>query len=501
MGNTAGPGGFSSCSFDPGPVSGTENGEAPTVKTKKTVKLVVALAATAALVSACAGDRSGDAVVPGSGDSGGGTASASAAAEFGTLASPCGTGDAKGATDQGVSDTEIKIGYGDDRGFAKSPGLNKEMSDAVTAMIKWCNEQGGINGRKIVGTNYDAAMTQANAVMQDACRSEFMMVGHGFALDATSEQTRVACNLASVPGFTVSPDAANGPMQYAGVPFPVDIANGSAWFLMGDMNPDLKNDFTLIGSTMPSIISSLAKVKSIATAAGFNLKDCGITLNYEGEASYVPFAEKLKQCGAKGVWTSRSPVPNEFNFFKAVKQSGNDPIILGEATWYANSAQSFNKESGLLDNLYAGTAFQMLENDGDPAVTQYKSLVTAGGGKTALLGMQATSSFLLWATAAKECGSDLTRQCMIDELSQIHEWDGGGLHAPTDPGANIPADCGLVVSLKGGDYSQAYPAKAGEFKCDPQYLVKTDASTWGTELNGDRIATKYLNPNVITPKA
>ncbi len=320
-------------------------------------------------------------------------------------------------------------------------------------------------------------------------------------MDATAEQTRVACNMAAVPGFTVSPDAANGPMSYQGVPFPVDIANASAWFQMGEMHPDMKNDFTLIGSTMPAIITSLAKTSQMAKAAGFNLKDCGVVLNYEGEASYVPFAEKIKQCGAKGMWTSRSPVPNEFNFFKAVDQAGLDPIIFGEATWYANSAQAFNKDSGLLDNLNAGMAFQMLENDNDPAVKQYKDLVTAGGGKTALLGMQATSSFLLWATAAKECGSDLTRQCMIDELSQIHEWDGGGLHATMDPGANIPAQCGLMVSLKGADYSQAFPADKGEFKCDPQYLVKTDPSTWGTELNADRVATKYLNPNVITPKA
>ena len=36
-----------------------------------------------------------------------------------------------------------------------------------------------------------------------------MMVGYGFAMDQTAEQTRVACNLVSVPGFTVSPDAAN----------------------------------------------------------------------------------------------------------------------------------------------------------------------------------------------------------------------------------------------------------------------------------------------------
>lgn len=471
------------------------------MKPRKTAKLVAALALSAALVSACATDRGGDAGVPSSGGSGDSKSSSNSDTAFGTLDSPCGEGDAKGATDQGVTDTEIKIGYGDDRGYAQSPGLNKEMSDAVAAMIDWCNEQGGINGRTIVGTDYDAAMTNANTVMQEACRSEFMMVGHGFAMDATAEQTRVACNMAAVPGFTVSPEVISGPMSYQGVPMPVDYGNASAWFQMAKLHPDLLNDFDLVGSTMPSIIASLQKTRAMAEAAGFKLKDCGVTLNYQGEPSYVPFAEKFKDCGVKGIWTSRSPVPAEFNFIKAVDQVGIDPIIFGEATWYGNAAQTFNKDSGLLNNLNADMIFQMLEHaDKVPAVAKYKELVEAKGGKTALLGMQSTSSFLLWATAAKECGSDLTRQCMINELSKIHEWDGGGLHAPTDPGSNMPTKCGLMVALEGADYTQVFPDEAAEFQCDDKYLIKYDPSTWGTELGPDRISTKYLNPNVIKPQ-
>lgn len=470
------------------------------MKHRTASKLVAGLAAAMVVTSACASDREGDAVVSAGSPGAAGGAAAAPESMFGTLESPCGAGDATGATDQGISDTEIRIGYGDDRGYVKSPGLNKEMGDAVAAMIDWCNAQGGINGRQIVGTHYDAAMTQANAVVQNACASEFMMVGHGFAMDQTSEQTRVACNLAAVPGFTVSPDAANGPMTFQGVPFPVDYANGSQWFQLAELYPDKVDKFDIVDSTMPTIISANTKVRSVAAAAGFTLKNCGVVLNYEGESSYVPFAEKLKQCGAEGLWTSRSPVPAEFNFIKALDQVGIDPIFMGEATWYGDAVRAWNTESGLLDNLHSGMTFQMLENaDAVPAVKKYTELVAEKGGKTALLGMQATSSFLLWATAAKECGSDLTRQCMIDELSKIHEWDGGGLHAATDPGANMPATCGLVVTLSGANYSQAFPAEAGTFKCDDRYLVATDKSTWGTELGPDRISTKYLNPNIIRP--
>ncbi|MFE4499824.1 ABC transporter substrate-binding protein [Rhodococcus sp. NPDC056743] len=474
------------------------------MKLNKTAKLVAALAATAALVSACSGDRGDD---PSATSTGGSSANATAAssnsdAKFGTLNSPCGQGDAKGATDQGVSDTEIKIGFGDDRGYVKSPGLNKEMSDAVNALISWCNDQGGINGRKVVGTDYDAAMTQANSVMQEACASQFMMVGYGFAMDQTAEQTRVACNMVSVPGFTVSPDATNGPMTFQGVPMPVDYANAAAWFQMAEMHPDLLNDFDVVNSTMPTIITSTTKTRSMAAAAGFKLKDCGVTLNYEGESSYVPFAEKFKECGVKGIWTSRSASPAELNFVKSLDQVGIDPIFFGESTWYGEAVSAWNKDTGLLDNLNADMVFQMLENaDKVPAVKQYADMVSEQGGKTALLGMQAASSFLLWATAADECGSDLTRQCMVNELSSIHEWDGGGLHAVTDPGKNMPATCGLMTALTGDEYTQVFPTTAGEFKCDPKYLITTDKSIWGTELDADRISTKYQNANVIKPQS
>ena len=44
-------------------------------------------------------------------------------------------GTAKGATANGVTNTSITIGYGDDAGYAAAPGLDKEMSDAVKPMI------------------------------------------------------------------------------------------------------------------------------------------------------------------------------------------------------------------------------------------------------------------------------------------------------------------------------------------------------------------------------
>ena len=183
---------------------------------------VAVLALVALLGAACS--SSGRASDDTTGDS---TATTSAGTEstFGTLPSPCGEGDASGATQQGVTDTSITIGYGDDAGFAQSPGLDHELSDAVKAMIDWCNEQGGINGRQVVGNYYDAKVLDVNNAMTEACSQVFMLVGQGWSLDSAQETTRLGCNMASVPGFATSAAFANGKDVVSAVPNPVDYAS------------------------------------------------------------------------------------------------------------------------------------------------------------------------------------------------------------------------------------------------------------------------------------
>ena len=148
---------------------------------------------------------------------------APAGKKFGTLASPCGAGAATGATDKGVTDTNLTIGYGDDEGYAAAPGLDKEMSDAMKAMIDWCNQQGGINGRQVVGNFYDGKVTEVDKAMTQACTDKvFMMVGEGYVFDSGQEQIRIGCQLPAIPGFAVSGAFNQGPGVRNPVPAPGD---------------------------------------------------------------------------------------------------------------------------------------------------------------------------------------------------------------------------------------------------------------------------------------
>jgi ABC-type branched-subunit amino acid transport system substrate-binding protein len=374
------------------------------------------------------------------------------------------------------------------------------MGDAVKAMIKWCNDQGGIEGRQVVGDFYDAAITQTPNVMQQACKSDFMLVGEGWALDDSAEQIRVGCNLVAVPGFSVGPNFANGPMMYQAVPNPDDYIPGAPYFQTAQLFPTQIKKADLLHTTLSATETSNAKAVEGMQAAGWNVLNCGVKINYTGEPDYKPFAQKFQSCGISLLFNNTGPGPVLYNFIQAMDQVGLHPIILGEANVYTAAMAQWNT-AGLGNNIYVRESFQPLENAAQiPAVKAYLDAVKATGGDVSQLGAQSTSSFLLWATAAKSCGSNLTRQCMVNYLSKVHNWTGGGLHATGDPGANLPPKCGVLIKLTGTTWAQYYPKAVGTYDCNDKYLFKVSQANWGTTLGPDRIATKFLTPNLIKPQ-
>ena len=452
----------------------------------------------ALILSACGSSRSPSGTA--NSTSGSGTSGTAAAGRFGTLASPCGKGTATGATDQGITDSTIDIAYGDDAGYAGDPGVT-EMSDAVKAFMTWCNAQGGILGRHVVGQYYDAAVFNVVPGVQQACKSAFMLVGEGWALDQAGEEFRVGCNLPAVPAYTAGVDVANGPEMIQPLPNPDDYLPSSDLFQVAQLFPAAIKAAAPLNTTLSASQVSINKVVQAATKAGFKwLGGCNVTVNFLGEPDYTPFASRFQSCGARLVFSNQPPGPLTYNLLTAMNQLGYHPIILGEADVYGVAMAQWNT-AGFGNNVYVRLAVQPLENASSvPAVSQYLSIVRASGGKVGPLGEQAASAFLLWATAARDCGSHLTRQCMVNELSKIHTWTGGGLHATTDPGGNKPADCGLLVKLTGTAWSQVYPKTKGQMQCSPSFVVKITGSAVGTTLNGSRLSTKFLGPSVILPQ-
>src|SRR5271168_497849 len=253
-------------------------------------------------------------------------------------------------------------------------------------------------------------------------------------------------------------------------------------------------------STLSTQESSTAKAVQAFTEAGWKfLPNCAASVNYNGEANYTPFMQKLQTCGAQIIFNDATPGPTLYGALEAANQIGYNPVWLLDAAEYTEAFAQWNT-SGLGNNVYVRIGFEPLEAAKVvPAVAQYLSIVKKDGGLTSALGEQAASSFLLWATEAKACGSTLTRQCMINHLSKVTTWTGGGLNAPSDPAKNQPAPCGILMKLDGTKWVQDYPKKLGSFDCSPKYIVPNSGSTIGTTLNAQGYATQYATSTVIKP--
>ncbi len=139
--------------------------------------------------------------------------------DFGTMKNLChkAQGTNKANSDRGVTANSINVTTISDAGSSLQPGLNQELWDAATVFTRWCNAHGGINGRQIVMTKGNAQVTQYKQVIDQACKTEFALVGGGGAFDNTAQADRVACKLVAMPGFEASPEARSAPLSYPAV--------------------------------------------------------------------------------------------------------------------------------------------------------------------------------------------------------------------------------------------------------------------------------------------
>ena len=422
------------------------------------------------------------------------TSPPSATDRFGDLESPCGPGDPTGGTDQGVDATSITIGYGDDAGYTASPGINKDASDAVRAMIGWCNDQGGIGGRQIKGNYYDAKITEVNNVMAEACSQVFMLVGQWWALASSGEQTRLDCGLPTVPASLAGSDQANAPLLVAPIAQPIDYFNAAGPAQLAKLFPEQVQKVGIAEANFPSVVDYVQRFTGAVGQVGWKFLDCKVQYPITGVSDFRPYLQRLKDCGAETVFTLDT-AGSFTNMLDAAEQLDFHPLWVNVASVYSEDFAESNT-SGNADNVYFSYDLVPIDYDAaGSANAKYLELVGAEGGRIGYGGQTATSAFLLWATAVKECGDDVTRACVMEKLKAIHDWTAGGISSPQDPGGNMPGQCQQVMRVQGTAFEQYDPGAPGEFECDPSYVVKIDPAPdalAGLKLDSDRVAHNYL---------
>ncbi len=282
-----------------------------------TAVLLVVVAARRRVAGSRRGDGSASTPDPTTASSG------QTSGRFGTLDSPCGPGDATGATDQGVTDEAIRIGYGDDAGYQGSPGLDHQTSDAVEAFVAWCNEQGGINGRQVDATYYDAKVTEVTNVMTAACAEEFFLVGELFVFDDGQEPTRRECGLPAVPAAAGTARFANAPLKWEPMPSAIDRASVYGGVTLREMYPEkVKKAGVVYGDYAGHEGPEGPGGRGLhRPRVGVPARVC-LRLQHRGEADWKPLIQRFKNCGAEVVYYVGAPAPSFENALRCRQPVG-----------------------------------------------------------------------------------------------------------------------------------------------------------------------------------
>jgi ABC-type branched-subunit amino acid transport system substrate-binding protein len=200
------------------------------------------------------------------------------------------------------------------------------------------------------------------------------------------------------------------------------------------------------------------------------------------QESYSAEARQMKDAGIR--WVTMVSEPGEgLKLLRDMEAQGYEPDVVLFGTQYYDPV--------LLTEPYSeGTYVEINtipfeEAEEVPAMRQYLEIYEAVGSdiRPTALGVQSFSAALLFATAARNAGADLTRTTLQDEIKKITSWDGGGLHYETNPAERTRHGCFILMQVQGGQFTRVAPEEPGTFSCDEKNI----APVKDPKLNGSQV--------------
>jgi hypothetical protein len=393
--------------------------------------------------------------------------------DFGTLTGLCGPGDASGATDQGVTDTEIHLGTMADPTNTVIPGAGQESFDIGNAFVAWCNAAGGINGRQLVLTTRDSKLFEVGARMIEACAADFMLVGNATPLDEAGVETRLGCGLAQIPAYTVSAKAADAPLQVV-VDNTIHQVGVGHWRALQAAYPEAFGAVSFVSVDGGGLDSFAQRQRDAIEGLGATVVDFQLA-PITGVDNWRPYAQTAAEHGARSVITLS---PDIDAFVRSMGDVGWTPELLPLGVQNYTAATINLAKEGVLPPTYVTTSFQPFEAvDQSPALQQAIELIDGAGDIAPdFAHLQALSAWLLWAQAAKACGSDLTRECVVEQAGAMQGWTAGGLRAPVDTrvGGGVLSECFTLLRATPDRFvldPDVTKPTDGVFNCDPANVV------------------------------
>jgi ABC-type branched-subunit amino acid transport system substrate-binding protein len=378
---------------------------------------------------------------------------------------------AGGATDVGVSATEIKVGWvGTLTG--PQPGLFRGALIGTQAWANYQNSQGGLMGRKITVVSGDDALDSgknraAHLQLKDKV---FAFVG-SFSINDDGGATVV--NQCACPDVTGNLSAAmhNSPYHFGPQPAPLGWRSGPARYYAQKYGKPVIEKLAFFYSQVGAAIPLAQQQRRVYEAAGFKVVyERGVPPNDSNQTADVVQMQRagVRAIAFQGDLVALSKLANAMrqqNFKVDLLNFGN--TIYDSNTFKVTSPDAL--QNAQIDQVYG--LFLGEDAGRIPEVKLYNDWMkkTDPNQPVDLFSMYGWLSGRLFADAMNKMadgGKTPVRKDLIDTLKTWGTWDGYGMVAPVNIGQKRPSDCFFIFTVTPDKrFQRTLPAGDKNYEC------------------------------------
>jgi ABC-type branched-subunit amino acid transport system substrate-binding protein len=398
-----------------------------------------------------AGPATGDSSATAVGSSGAGSSSAGAAAE----------GDNGGATDVGVTATEIRIGNVSTLS-GPVPGLFQGAFVGVQAYVAYQNSLGGIHGRMLkLDLRDDGLDTGTNrAETAELAAKDFALAGSVSVNDAGGVPEEARSGIPDV-GVGLSKERRDLPTFFSPVPAPGRGYRTGQFLWYSRHFPEAVK---AVGTMYGDVAASKTSHQDMRHAA----ESLGWKFVYERgfqatETDFTADVVRMRQSGVKMVYLVSSDEKGMARFAKAMAQQNWKPEVF--ATGPSGYDQDlFTLGGQAVEGMYVDQQVAMYAGEDAGQLPEVKLMdewvqKVKPGYVPDLYVAWAWSSMRLLTQGIEAVGPHLTRAALVKQLRTVDNFDSNGLVSPGGPGTRKPALCYIVLQVKNQKYQRVEPQK------------------------------------------
>jgi ABC-type branched-subunit amino acid transport system substrate-binding protein len=376
-----------------------------------------------------------------------------------------------GATDIGVTGNQILVGnITSITGVA--PGLTQSAQQATQAVAAYINSQGGICGRAVkVQAFDDGNSTSGNfSAARTACTNDFAMVGNASGFDDGSASAVSQCGIPDAAAEVSTHEAGNVAQIFGASPGNSHHWGSGAAVWLKQTYPNAAANAAMLYLQVPATQEQATSEMNVYSSVGFQYK---YTVAVSPtEPNYSPYVQAMESKGIQYV-TEYSDDNSAARLSQAMQQANFTPQVID---WFAEmyTPAFLSEVNGTANgNLVLMATAPYEEANSNPGMQLFMSWMNrvAPGFTHDIFAEFAWSAGLAFYKAAQAVGPHLTRAALLQQLAQIHQWDGGGVQPPEDYGSKIPSQCFMYdkINGSGNGFTRVYPSSG--YQCSLGSMV------------------------------